>query len=140
MVDNPPKDQPRIAPYLLYEDVAAAMDWLAAAFGFEERLRIPGPDGAVMHGEIALADGVVMMGCPGPDYRNPGRDGPVTHIVHAYVEDVDAHCRHARAAGAEIISEPTDQFYGDRNYRTRDPQGHEWTFSQHVRDVDLGAG
>lgn len=49
--------------------------------------------------------------------------------------DVDAHCARARAAGARIVAEPTDQFYGDRTYRAADPEGHHWVFAQHVRDV-----
>ena len=52
-----------------------------------------------------------------------------------YVDDVDAHYEHARAAGAEIAEEIADQFYGDRNYRTVDPEGHHWIFTQHIRDV-----
>ena len=68
---NPPKDMTRITPYLLYEDVAGAMAWLAKTFGFTERMRLAGPDGMIAHAEMVLADGVVMMGCPGPTYRNP---------------------------------------------------------------------
>jgi uncharacterized glyoxalase superfamily protein PhnB len=51
------------------------------------------------------------------------------------VDDVDAHFAHAREAGATIAAEPADQFYGDRNYRAIDPEGHQWIFSTHVRDV-----
>ena len=114
MPSNPPDNMPRITPYLLYEDVAAALDWLAKAFGFRERLRLPGSDGAITHAEMEMADGVVMMGHPGPDYKNPKRLGQVTLMVHVYVDDVDAHYERAKAAGAKIVAEPTDQFYGDR--------------------------
>jgi len=135
MPANPPENYPRVTPYILYEDVEAALAFLAKAFGFKERMRIPMADGKVGHAEMELADGVVMMGCPGPDYRNPKRLGHKTQMVHVYVDDVDAHYAHAKAAGAKIIAEPTDQFYGDRNYRAQDPQGHEWCFAQHVKDV-----
>ncbi len=126
---------PRITPYLLYEDVAAAVDWLTTAFGFRERLRFADDDGTVTHAEIELGDGVVMLGDPGPDYENPKRLGRCTQLVHVYVEDVDAHCDIARNAGATILAEPADQAYGDRRYDAEDPEGHRWSFAQHVRDV-----
>jgi PhnB protein len=135
MPKNPPEDMPRITPYLLYEDVGSALDWLAQAFGFHERMRLPGPDGKITHAEMELADGVVMMGNPGPEYRNPRRLGQVTQSIYVYVEDVDKHFEHARGAGATILAEPEDQFYGDRRYSAVDPEGHEWHFAQHVRDV-----
>jgi uncharacterized glyoxalase superfamily protein PhnB len=135
MPSNPPEDMPRITPYLLYEDVGVALDWLARAFGFRERMRLRGPDGTITHAEMTLADGVVMMGCPGPDYRNPRRLGQVTQSVYVYVDDVDGHFTRAREAGATILEEPRDQFYGDRRYGAADPEGHHWYFAQHVRDV-----
>ena len=122
-------------PYLLYEDVGAALEWLSRAFGFRERLRFQGEDGAVTHAEMELDGGEVMLGWPGPDYRNPRRLGQTTQLVHVYVEDVDAHFERAREVGAEIVSEPQDQEYGDRRYDVKDPEGHLWSFAQHVRDV-----
>ena len=135
MPANPPEDTPRVTPYLLYEDVGRALEFLAAAFGFVERMRIPMPDGSIGHAEAELADGVIMMGCPGPDYQNPKNCGHSTSQVYVYVDDVDAHFEQARAAGATILEEPTDQFYGDRRYGATDPEGHVWYFAQHVRDV-----
>jgi len=135
MPENPPENTPRITPYLLYADVAAASGWLARTFGLRERMRLAGPDGAVVHAEMELADGLVMMGCPGPDYRNPRQLGHVTQQLYVYVDDVDAHFRHAKASGAAILEEPADQFYGDRRYAAEDLEGHHWYFAQHVRDV-----
>lgn len=136
MPANPPENMPRISPYLYYEDVAAALEWLARAFGLKERLRMPGPDGGITHAEMECADGVVMMGCPGPDYRSPKRLGQTTQSLYVYVDDVDKHCERAREAGATILEEPQDQFYGDRRYSAEDPEGHVWYFAQHVRDVE----
>jgi len=135
MAKNPPENMPRITPYLYYEDVAAALAWLARAFGFRERMRIPGSDGKVAHAEMELGDGVIMMGHPGPDYRSPKRLGATTQNVYVYVDDVDRHCRQAREAGAKIFRDLEDQFYGDRNYGAEDPEGHQWYFAQHVKDV-----
>jgi uncharacterized glyoxalase superfamily protein PhnB len=124
----------RVTPYLYYEDVAAALDWLDKAFGLAERMRMPGPDGRISHAEVTHADAVVMLGCPGADYRAPRRLLNATHSLYLYVDDVDAHFRRARDAGAKILEEPADQFYGDRRYGAEDPEGHQWYFATHVRD------
>jgi PhnB protein len=135
MPANPPENMPRITPYLYYEDVARALGWLTQAFGFRERMRMPGPEGIIGHAEMELADGVIMLGRPDASYRNPKRLGGVTQNVYVYVDDVDKHFERARRAGATILAEPEDQFYGDRRYGALDPEGHQWYFAQHVRDV-----
>ncbi len=135
MVANPPENMPRITPYLYYQDVAAALDWLTTVFGFKERMRLPGADGVISHAEMESAEGVIMLGCPTADYRNPSRLGQVTQSLYVYVEDVDKHFEHAKDAGAKILDEPEDQFYGDRRYGTEDLEGHHWFFATHVRDV-----
>lgn len=134
MPQNPPEGFPRITPYLLYEDVGAAVDWLVGTCGFTERMRMNGPDGKVNHAEVCLGDGVVMMGNPGPGYQNPKSRGGATQLIYVYVDDVGEHYEAARAAGARILREPADQFYGDRTYGAEDPEGHQWSFAQHVRD------
>jgi uncharacterized glyoxalase superfamily protein PhnB len=135
MPASPPENMPRISPYLLYEDVEAALAWLATSFGLKERMRMPGPDGKIVHAEMELAEGLVMMGCPGPEYRNPKRLGQVTQNLYVFVDDVDKHFQHAKASGAKILEEPAEQFYGDRRYGAEDPEGHQWFFATHVRDV-----
>jgi uncharacterized glyoxalase superfamily protein PhnB len=132
---NPPDNTPRISPYLYYKDVAAALDWLVRSFGFQERLRMPGPDGGVMHAELEYADGLIMLGCPGSDYKNPRQLGRTTQSLYVYVDDVDKHYQHAKSASAKILEEPADQFYGDRRYCAEDLEGHVWYFAQHVREV-----
>src|SRR5437879_11540127 len=107
MVQNPPEGFPQITPYLLYEDLDAAVDWLLATFGFTERVRMPGPDGKANHAELGMGTGVVMMGHPGPEYRNPKHLGAATQLVYVYVDDVDKHYKAAEAAGATLLSEPT---------------------------------
>ena len=135
MPANPPENTPRVSPYLYYEDVEDALAFLTRAFGFRERMRIPGPDGKPLHAEVEMADALVMMGCPGPDYRNPKRLGQATQGLYVYVDDVDKHFAKAREEGAEITAEPEDQFYGDRRYTAKDREGHEWFFATRVRDV-----
>ncbi len=126
---------PRIAPYLLYEDAAAAIDFLTRAYGLRERLRVPTEDGRVSHAELELDGSVVMLGEPGPDYRSPKSAGTRHALVHVSVDDVDAHFERARDAGATIIENLAEQPYGDRRYAAEDPEGHQWFFAQHVRDL-----
>jgi PhnB protein len=135
MPKNPPENMPRITAYLLYHDVVAALDWLTRTFGFKERMRMKGPDGVVSHGEIELADGVVMMGRPDGAYKNPKQLGQATQMLYVYVDQVDQHFERAKKAGAKILKEPEDQFYGDRRYAAEDPEGHHWFFATHVKDV-----
>jgi PhnB protein len=118
----------RIAPYLLYEDGAAAIDFLIKAFGFEEVMRME-EGGVVNHAELRLGDDSIMLGDPGADYEGPNKADHRTALVHVYVDDVDAHFGRAKAAGAEIVMEPTDQEYGDRRYDAKDPEGQLWSFA-----------
>lgn len=124
-----------IIPYLLYADVDAALSFLARAFGFEERLRYTGAEGYVSHAEMRLGQGIIFLGDPGDDYRNPKQLGQGTVLMNVYVDDVDKHCERARAAGAEILEEPADQEYGERRYAAVDPEGHRWFFAQVVGEV-----
>ncbi|HEV2901855.1 MAG TPA: VOC family protein [Gaiellaceae bacterium] len=118
----------RIAPYLLYEDGAAAIDFLTKAFGFEEVMRMD-EGGIVNHAELRLGDDSIMLGSPGEGYESPRKADHRTSLVHVYVDDVDTHFERAKAAGAEIVQEPTDQEYGDRRYDAKDPEGQLWSFA-----------
>lgn len=135
MVQNPPADFPRLTPYVLYKDAAAAIDFLTSAFGLTEALRMPGPNGTVGHAELRYAESVVMLGTPGPDYKSPKDLGGSTVSMYLYVDDVDKHYETAKQAGAKIIEDLSDKFYGDRTYTAEDPEGHQWSFGQHTRDV-----
>ena len=122
-----------IVPYLLYEDVDGALKWLSKAFGFRKYgAPMKGPDGKINHAAMKLGDGVIMMGCPGPTYKNPKRLGQVTQNLLVIVDDVDKHFQRARKAGAKILEEPADQFYGQRRYGAADPEGHYWYFAHDI--------
>jgi PhnB protein len=125
----------RITPYLLYEDVADALDFLSRAFGFREVLRIADEQGTVNHAEMELGEGSIMMGDPGPDFVSPKRASRLGAQVYVYVDDVDAHFDRAKAAGATIVREPKDEEFGDRRYDADDPEGNRWSFAQRIRDV-----
>jgi PhnB protein len=134
MPQNPPEGYGRVTPYLYYKDSAAALDFLTSAFGFTEKVRMADENGRVTHAEVAFGDGVVMFGSPGEDYKSPQELGGATQLVYVYVDDVDTHFEHAKSAGATVVREPEDQFYGDRSYVVTDPEGHEWSFATHVSD------
>jgi uncharacterized glyoxalase superfamily protein PhnB len=132
-----------ITPYLLYEDVEAALEFLHRAFGFEEVLRYTGAQGYVSHAEMRLGHDVIYLGDPGDGYRNPAALGAATVLIGVGgVDDVDALCERARAAGAMITEEPADQDYGERRFAASDREGHQWHFSKPIREVapeDWGA-
>lgn len=122
--------QSTIIPVLIYPDVRAAVDWLGAAFGFVERVRI----GENHRAQLSFGEGAVILG----DVRNerhPPQPGEVTHSVMVRVADAHAHCERARKHGARIVAEPNDFPYGERQYTAEDLAGHQWTFSQTITDV-----
>jgi uncharacterized glyoxalase superfamily protein PhnB len=119
-----------VVPVLIYPDVREAVAWLTAAFGFAERLQI----GENHRAQLSVGDGAVIVA----DVRHgrvPPRAGESTHSVLVRVEDANEHCARARAHGAEILMEPTDFEYGERQYAAADIAGHQWTFSQTLDDV-----
>lgn len=130
--------RPSLMTALVYRDPKAALAWLEKAFGFETFMVITDADGNLGHSEMRFGNGVIMVGMEWTDdHRSPASiGGKVTQTVHVQLDDdIDKHCARARAAGAEIIAAPEDQFYGDRTYRARDLEGHNWTFAMHVKDV-----
>ncbi|MDQ0292090.1 MULTISPECIES: VOC family protein [Streptomyces] len=118
-------------PYMKYEDVARALDWLSEAFGFTERERFAHPEGPVFHAEMLTPAGdPVYLAGPGDDYRSPARTGHLNAMVSVDVEDVDAQYRRAQAAGAKLVFPPTDTPQGTRVCKVEDHEGQEWFFSQ----------
>lgn len=134
-------DTPTFTVSAAYQNPKAALDWLGTAFGFEITMAIDGPDDdpTMCHYEMAIEGrGRIMIGGEWTEwFRSPASVGGInTQSTHVdIVGDIDAHCERARAAGATIVAEPEDQFYGDRTYRAADLEGHMWTFSSHVREV-----
>ena len=125
-----------ITPYLLYKDVDSALDFLSEAFGFKEILRYTGEAGYVNHAEMRVdGGGKIYLGDPGDEYRNPKDLGQQTVGIYVLVDDVDGHFERARAAGVEILEEPTDQEYGERRYTAKDLEGHHWYFAEPTREA-----
>jgi uncharacterized glyoxalase superfamily protein PhnB len=130
--------RPTFISSIIYKDQRAAIAWLEKAFGFEvSELLVDGQDN-ILHAEMSFGDGVIMIGSEWFTWtRSPAAvDGANTQRLHVRVtDDVDAHCERARAAGAAIVKEPEDQFYGDRTYIAKDLEGHHWSFAQPKREV-----
>jgi PhnB protein len=130
-----------VTPYLIISNRRAneALDFYARAFGTKEILRMPRPDGGVMHAEIRLGDSVIMLADESEKTEafGPKHYGGSPISLHVYVPDVDGTTKQAEAAGAEIIRPVADQFYGDRTSGLRDPFGHRWYLATHVRDVSM---
>jgi uncharacterized glyoxalase superfamily protein PhnB len=130
--------RPSFISSLAYKDNRAALKWLQNAFGFEPSEVLTDAEGNIVHAEMTHGDGVVMIGTEWADWtRSPASlGGKNTQRVHVRIERaIDEHCARARRAGAKIVKEPEDQFYGDRTYIAADLEGHYWTFSQPVRNV-----
>jgi uncharacterized glyoxalase superfamily protein PhnB len=130
---------PTFTPAVFYRDPLAALRWLEAAFGFETTTLVTEPSGRVGYSEMSFDGGVVSINSEfSGDIIGDARmvsplqvEGRGTQFLRVHLaEGVDAHCERARAAGARITQEPTDQFYGERTYRAIDPEGHVWNFAQ----------
>lgn len=136
-----PKGWPRISSALFYDDPAAAIDWLCRAFGFKVRIKVEGEGGKIVHSELELGEGLIMVSGASPEKRGASPrsfDGANTQSLMAYIDDVDAHCAAARAAGAKILAEPTvhdygEEYWADRGYEAADPEGHRFWFAQRIR-------
>jgi uncharacterized glyoxalase superfamily protein PhnB len=118
-----------IIPELVYPDLAAAVDWLCATFGFRERLRIGNHRSQLVFGKTA-AIVVVQATTPAFSHADP------SHALMVRVEDVDRHYAHVAQSGAQVIAPPTDLPYGERQYTVEDLASRRWTFSQSIADID----
>ena len=122
---------PTIVPYIAVGDAAAAIDFYKRAFGAEEKMRVPGPDRGVMHAEILVNGGLVMLTDPAPQVGFPapqaGDKVPVGIMVQwPTPADVDATFAKAVAAGGAPETEPRDEPWGARFAAVTDPFGQRW--------------
>jgi uncharacterized glyoxalase superfamily protein PhnB len=141
-----PPGWPRISSSLYYADTATAIDWLCRAFGFEVRLKVEGDGGRIEHCELVFGDGLIMLADPSkgdkmPYLRVPNDiGGGNTQNMMVYVDDVEAHCKRARDAGATIVTELKvsdygDDYWTDRSYECIDIGGHHWWFAERLRSA-----
>ena len=133
-----PDERPNLRSALVYRDPRAALAWLEKAFGFETVMLIEDDAGEIVHSEMRHGDTLIMVGREWDEaHKSPASlGGKNTQSLHIHIDtDIGAHFERAKAAGAEVYAEPETQFYGDRTYRCRDPEGHIWTVGQSVKAV-----
>ena len=137
MVNPIPEGYPRVTPYLIVSDGAAAIDFYTSILGATERMRMGGPDGKIGHAEIEIGESVIMLADEHPQMgaRGPKTIGGTPVFIHVYVEDADRVFESAIAAGATSLQPMEEKFYGDRSGSFEDPFGHQWNVATHVEDI-----
>ena len=126
-----------VTPYLIVSGAAQALDFYKRALGAIEQMRMPGPEGKVMHAEIKIGDSVIMLADEFPEMgaRSPQALGGTPVGICLYVPDVDSLFNQAIQVGGKVERPLQNQFYGDRSGTFIDPFGHKWTIATHIEDV-----
>jgi uncharacterized glyoxalase superfamily protein PhnB len=132
-----PEGMHAITPHLVCAGAADAIEFYKKAFNAVELVRLPGPQGKLMHASLRIGDSTLMLVDEMPDCGALGpkalKGSPVT--IHLYVENADATIEQAVAAGAKVTMPAADMFWGDRYGQLEDPFGHRWSVGTHKRDV-----
>ena len=132
-----PEGYHTLTPYMTVRDAVRAIDFYKQAFGAHERGVMKGPDGKVMHAELKIGDSVIMLADEFPEFGAvaPESGASTSMGLHIYVTDVDDAFDRAVKAGAKVEMPVSDQFWGDRYGKLRDPFGHKWSIATHVKDM-----
>jgi PhnB protein len=125
-----PEGYHTVTPFLNVKGLAKMIDFLKAALGAEEVMRMPGPGGAVVHAEVSIGNSRLMLG----EVMGPTQQ-PSSSYFYLYVNDADSMYKRAVNAGAASQSAPADQFWGDRMGTVKDPFGNTWSLATHKEDV-----
>jgi len=138
-VNFTPEGYHTVTPYLACGDAAGAIEFYKKAFAAIEVIRIQGPGGKVGHAEVKIGDSRLMLAdeYAQVNFYGPRTRGGTTVHIHLYVKDVDAMLERAVAAGAKLLREVKDQFYGDRTGSLEDPFGHVWHIATHKEDLSM---
>ena len=133
----PHSSKSNIIPGMRYRDAPSAIEWLCRAFGFSRRLVVPDDDGGIAHAQLALGNGMIMLG----SYRDEGEydrlvrlpqdAGGNTQAAYIVIEDIEDHYQRAVVAGARVVYELAEQDYGGKLYSALDPEGHLWNFGSY---------
>lgn len=124
-------------PGLRYSNAASAIEWLCTTLGFEKLLIVPGEDETIVHAQLKLGSGIIMVSSEinnefGRHIKPPSKVENVnTQSPYIYIEDIDEHYLHAKSSGADIVIELREEEYGGKIYLVRDPEGHLWSFGSY---------
>ena len=132
-----PEGYHTLTPFLTVRDAMSAIEFYKKAFGAEERGVAKGPDGKVMHAELKIGDSIIMLSDEFPDFGalSPLSSGGAGMGLHIYVDRVDEAFDRAVKAGAQVEMPVSDQFWGDRYGKLKDPFGHKWSIATHTKDM-----
>jgi uncharacterized glyoxalase superfamily protein PhnB len=124
-------------PYFRMRDAEAAVRFYKAAFGVEEKFRLVEPSGRIGHVELAFGPNTLMISDEFPEYGILASDPKDVRItIHLHVEDCDALIARAIKAGATLVRETADQFYGERSGAVRDPFGYDWLIGHSIEAIE----
>lgn len=136
-VKSLPDGMHSVTPHLVCAGAADAIEFYKNAFNATQTMRLPGPDGKLMHAAIRIGDSTVMLIDESPEWGMVGpktlKGSPVT--IQLYTEDVDAVVARAIKFGAKVTMPVADMFWGDRYGVPEGPFGHHWSVAKHIRDV-----
>ncbi|MBO0334914.1 VOC family protein [Sneathiella sp. CAU 1612] len=123
--------------YLRAKNAEKAIAFYKDVFGATEKFRLVEPGGRIGHIELSLGNTVIMLSSEFPEFgiHAPEPDAPKGFSIHLHVEDADALIAKSAAAGATVIREATDQFYGERSGTIRDPFGFDWIIGHSIEEV-----
>lgn len=130
-----PQGYTTVTPSITLNDAPKAIEFYKKAFGATERMRMPGPDGKIMHAEIQIGTAIIMLNDEVMGSRSAKTQGGSPISFFLYFEDVDGAHKKAIAAGGKELMPPADMFWGDRMSQVEDPFGYRWNIATHVKDV-----
>lgn len=122
----------QISPILSVNSIERSMAYYQDVLGFEAGMTLPGAGGQLFFGSVMHGDAAIMFGLTDPPHAEGSLRGVV---IYLRIDDVDTVYARLRAAGAPISAALTDQFWGDRSFTVRDPDGYEISFAETVRRV-----
>ncbi len=129
---------PMLSPTLIVEDMEKSLAFYTQTLGFENTFQMPDPDGNLIHANLVWKDVHIMLGPTSwmPEelipYRGTGVD---FYILGGEDDDLDGYYESLKEKGVNIVKDIEDQFWGDRTFSIKDPDGYQLTFAKTIREV-----
>jgi len=137
MISDVSSEIKEVFPYLRVKSAAAAIEFYKRVFGAQEKFRLSEPSGRIGHAELSIGSITLMLSDEYPEYGilGPQSIGGTGTSIHLHVVNADAMAARAVEAGATMVREPADHFYGERSCTVCDPFGHEWILGHEIEQV-----